>query len=330
MMDTLFIKLADLLSAGCPAVLCRIVASDGSVPRGAGAAMLVWTGGFLGTIGGGALEQEAIRQAGALLESGRSESASYGLSAGEIGDIGMICGGNVQLFYQCFDPVRHRELAAALAAARSGLFLTQLGEPWLGGIWDGENGLRYWPQPWTGPLPPAAGLTGSLYAQPIGREERLILVGAGHVGLALASIVPGLDFRLVVMDSRPHILTPERLPMADELVLGAYETFAEKIQVGPHDYVVIMTPGHQGDYTVLRQVLRTPASYIGCIGSRRKVAATREKLLAEGFAQADLDRIHAPIGLPIGAVTPEEIAVSVAAELIAHRRLGAQESKRSW
>src|SRR5699024_2124079 len=85
------------------------------------------------------------------------------------------------------------------------------------------------------------------------------------------------------------------------------------------DYVVIMTPGHQGDYEVLRQVLRTPARYVGCIGSRRKIAATRERLLADGFSEADFARVHAPIGLDIGGETPQEIALSVAAQLVACR-----------
>ena len=85
------------------------------------------------------------------------------------------------------------------------------------------------------------------------------------------------------------------------------------------DYVVIMTPGHQADYEVLAQALRTPAKYIGCIGSRKKIAATRERLLADGFSPAEIGRVHAPIGLPIGGETPAEVAVSVAAQLIACR-----------
>ena len=85
------------------------------------------------------------------------------------------------------------------------------------------------------------------------------------------------------------------------------------------DYVVIMTPGHQGDYEVLAQALRTPAKYIGCIGSRKKIAVTRERLLADGFSDEDISRVHAPIGLPIGGETPAEVAVSVAAQLIACR-----------
>ena len=85
------------------------------------------------------------------------------------------------------------------------------------------------------------------------------------------------------------------------------------------DYAVVMTPGHQADYEVLAQVLRSEAGYIGCIGSRGKIAKTRERLLADGFTDADLARVHAPIGLPILAETPEEIAISVAAEMIEHR-----------
>ena len=93
----------------------------------------------------------------------------------------------------------------------------------------------------------------------------------------------------------------------------------DKVSLTADDYAVVMTPGHQADYEILEQVLRTPATYIGCIGSRKKVALTRERLAAAGFSQQDIDRVRAPIGLPILAETPEEIAISVAAEMIRHR-----------
>ena len=100
---------------------------------------------------------------------------------------------------------------------------------------------------------------------------------------------------------------------------GDFRRIFDKVSLTADDYAVVMTPGHQADYEILEQVLRTLATYIGCIGSRKKVALTRERLAAAGFSQQDIDRVHAPIGLPILAETPEEIAISVAAEMIRHR-----------
>src|SRR5699024_7785109 len=144
------------------------------------------------------------------------------------------------------------------------------------------------------------------------------LCGAGHVGLALVHLLALAEFPVVVYDQRPA--PPDGIPEAVRVVQGPYEDALSRLEaIGPEDYVVIMTPGHQGDYEILRQVLRTPARYIGCIGSRRKIAATRERLLADGFSEADFARVHAPIGLDIGGETPQEIALSVAAQLVACR-----------
>ena len=103
------------------------------------------------------------------------------------------------------------------------------------------------------------------------------------------------------------------------MIFGDYEKLSETLTIGPEDYVVIMTPGHQADRAVLLQAMRTDATYVGCIGSRRKIAATNAFLMENGIPEAALARIHAPIGLAIEAQTPDEIAISVAAELILHR-----------
>lgn len=145
------------------------------------------------------------------------------------------------------------------------------------------------------------------------------LFGAGHVSRALAKILGMTEFRYVVYDQRQEAVVREEFPGAEALYCGPYEDAMETVgPLGEEDYVVVMTPGHQADYEVLAQILRTPARYIGCIGSRRKAAAVRERLLAAGSSEADVDRIHSPIGLNIGE-TPAEIAVSVAAEIIAVR-----------
>ncbi len=147
--------------------------------------------------------------------------------------------------------------------------------------------------------------------------DRVLLFGAGHVGQVLALILAQADFSVEVWDDRSGVPAPSG---AAALHCGPYEGALEHLApVTERDFVVVMTHGHQSDFTVLTQVLRTPAKYIGCIGSRRKAAAVRERLLAAGFSPEDVARICSPVGLPIGGETPGEIAVSVAAQLIACR-----------
>ena len=145
------------------------------------------------------------------------------------------------------------------------------------------------------------------------------LFGGGHVGQELCPVLSHVGFRVVLFDNRPQAALPERFPQAVRIILGDYRNIFEHVTVTDRDCVVIMTPGHQSDFEVLSQVLTTPASYVGCIGSRHKAAATRERLAGLGFSPADMDRVHSPIGLPIGGETPAEIAISIAAQLIAHR-----------
>ena len=120
-------------------------------------------------------------------------------------------------------------------------------------------------------------------------------------------------------DDRPEFADPVRFPWAEAFLCCPFSALAEKIKVTPDDYVVIMTRGHQADYEVLTQTLRSGAKYIGCIGSKKKLAFCRDRLLAAGFTAEEYAGVHAPIGLAIGAETPEEIAVSVTAEMIAVR-----------
>ena len=120
-------------------------------------------------------------------------------------------------------------------------------------------------------------------------------------------------------DDRPEFADPALFPQAESVLSGDFTKIGEKITLTADDYVVIMTRGHQADYEVLEQTLRSGVKYLGCIGSRRKLTLCRERLLAAGFTAEEYAAVHAPIGLPIGAETPEEIAVSVTAQLIAVR-----------
>ena len=158
-----------------------------------------------------------------------------------------------------------------------------------------------------------------IYTESICRAGKVYIFGGGHVGKALVPVLHYVGFTVVVYDDRPALAVQENYPAAAEVICGSFADIFAQVRLTADDYAVIMTPGHQADYEVLRQVLGTQATYIGCIGSHRKVEMTRERLLADGFTPAQLDTVHSPIGLAIKAETPEEIAISIAAEMIAHR-----------
>ena len=134
--------------------------------------------------------------------------------------------------------------------------------------------------------------------------------------MALAPVLNSIGFRTVVMDNRAEFVTEERFPNAEQLVCGDFTKIDEYIEVKDEDYIVVMTSGHAYDYEVEEQILRKKCAYVGVIGSRAKTAAVNEKLRAAGICEDAIQSVHTPIGLSIRAVTPEEIAISIAAELI--------------
>ena len=148
------------------------------------------------------------------------------------------------------------------------------------------------------------------------QNPQLIILGGGHVSCPVAHLGSMLGFHVTVMDDRPEFLTRERFPEADQLILGSFEELSEKIPLYENAYYVVVTRGHTGDSICARQILRRPYVYFGMIGSKTKVRLSREKLMGEGFTEKELDTIHAPIGLPIGGQLPEEIAISIMAEIV--------------
>lgn len=157
------------------------------------------------------------------------------------------------------------------------------------------------------------------FVQPAGLPARVFLFGGGHVAQPLAMLCQMTGFRTVVVDDRSEFADAERFPQSEIVVPASFEGCFSKLDVGPYDFLVIVTRGHAFDKVVLAQALRTQARYIGMIGSRRKQDAIYKALADEGVVPEKLTRVRSPIGLAIGARTPEEIAVSIAAELIAVR-----------
>ena len=288
-------------------VLCSIIADSGSTPRGKGAQMLVGEAGLLsGTIGGGAVEGGAIALGQTLLRERRSAVHEYKLRHNDGEDIGMVCGGDVTVHLQFIaagDPV-WKELAGSvlhrIALRQPGALVLALD--------GGAPALRDAPE------------TDSAHVSlPLPIGERAILFGAGHCSLALCPLLTTVGFRVTVVDDRPELVTKERFPTADAVICCDLERVTETVSIGEEDYVVVMTNGHSHDFAVQEQVLRGKYAYIGVIGSRAKTASVNARLREAGISEAAIASVHTPIGTAIKAVTPEEIAVSIAGEMICVR-----------
>ena len=159
------------------------------------------------------------------------------------------------------------------------------------------------------------------FSLPVAIGERALLFGAGHCALALAPVLKSIGFRVTVFDDRADLVTKERFPAAESLICGDFGHIAQYITTEPEDYIVIMTSGHTHDFEVQEQILRRPAAYVGVIGSRAKTASVNARLRAAGVDEAAIASLHTPVGVAIKAVTPAEIAVSIAGEMIYERAL---------
>lgn len=288
-------------------VLCTIIADSGSTPRGKGAQMLAGDAGLLsGTIGGGAVEGGAIALGRTLLRERRSAVHEYKLRHNDGEDIGMVCGGDVTVHLQFIaagDPV-WKELAGSvmqrIALRQPGALVLALD--------GGAPALQDVPE-----------TDGAHIALPLPIGERAILFGGGHCSLALCPLLTTVGFRVTVVDDRPELVTKERFPMADAVICCDLDRVTETVPIGEEDYVVVMTNGHSHDFAVQEQVLRGRYAYIGVIGSRAKTASVNARLREAGISEAAIASVHTPIGTAIKAVTPEEIAVSIAGEMICVR-----------
>ncbi len=159
-----------------------------------------------------------------------------------------------------------------------------------------------------------------VYIEPIIPEPALVILGAGHLGRALSGLAKFSGFRVTVVDDREEYANKENIPEADKIIINDFDSVFEKHFIDTCDYIVIATRGHNHDLEALKSALRTNARYIGLLGSRRKKALLFKTLAGEGFSQDDINRIITPVGLELGSVTPEEIAVSIMAQIIQVRR----------
>jgi xanthine dehydrogenase accessory factor len=169
-------------------------------------------------------------------------------------------------------------------------------------------------------LGPAGGVR--LFVDPIVGAQRLIIVGAGHIAVPLCAVGAMLGFHVTVIDDRASFANRERFPQADEIIVKPFAAAIDSLALDGHCYLVSVTRGHSFDEEVVRAALMQPCGFVGMIGSRRRVKATLERLGGSGVPGERLADVHAPLGLAIGGETPEEIAISIIAEIIRERRTG--------
>ena len=324
-MRRIFSKLLYEMEEDRSVMLVTVVADKGSAPRGTGAAMLVGENGRItGTIGGGAVEYRSERMAVELLQKGESTVHDFILRPNSKEDLGMQCGGDVTVLFEYVNAadLRWNLLAGAVCdrieAGKHGWLVLPL-DGSVPSLY-GEEGLLCGegvPEEERSALCAAhTVVTDTYYTEPLPLFNRVVIFGGGHIAQALTPLLGTVDFRCVVLDNRPEYSKLSLFPGAEDAILCDYDNIAESITLTAEDYVVVMTNGHSGDLKVEEQTLRLPHAYLGVVGSRSKIAFVNKTLMEHGISEEAIRTVHTPIGTPIKAVTPAEIAVSILGELI--------------
>jgi xanthine dehydrogenase accessory factor len=351
----LLARLISTVERGLPAVWCAIVETRGSTPQKAGAAMLVFPDATqAGTLGGGCVEEDVKRLALAALADGAGPRVrAFQLNDDFAWADGLICGGRMTVLVH---PLADRSGLDYLLRLND---LADRGEGYTEALVIGDAaglmiGDRYlfdatglpvaalagrlaWDEitphlPPLGPCPRPSTRHGIVYL-PVAPVVTLLVVGAGHVGQAVARLAADVGFRVQVLDDREKFVNRERFPAADRLFVGPIgETLKDIVpRLTPATFALVMTRGHGHDEEALYHLAAGRCGYVGMIGSRRKIRLIFDDLIAKGVPADALARVRAPIGFDIGSQTVPEIAVSIVAELIAARNLGTTEAaRRTW
>lgn len=338
-------EVEELLAGGETIATATVVRTQGSTPREVGAKMVIRpTGETLGSIGGGCGEAEVWQAAMDALKDGRPRLVTLDLTGDVALDTEMVCGGVMEVFVELWegkDLQFLRKANEAMEEAGGFVSITPISTE--------ANVLRRLVLPGG----EAVGTLGdesvdslvtawALQALSEGKSQTvpgtekqpgvfldvqvvpptLLIAGAGHIAVPLSRMGSMLGFRVVVLDDRPLFANAERFPEADEVIAAPFGETLASYPLDDQTYVAIMTRGHAHDLECLVEVIGKPAAYIGMIGSRRRVRGVLDLVKERGLSEDSLARVHAPIGLDIGALTPEEIALSVIAEVVKARRGG--------
>lgn len=325
-------------AGSAPLVLGTVVETAGSTPQKAGCqALLDSSGAFLGTLGGGMVEDEAQQLMRAALADGQPRLFERRLDDDYSRTAGPICGGVMRIFINPKVDAGLDAIQNALDAAmdrRRGFLLTEIDSA-NGGL--GTISFIHAPRGSTSSTASTPSIAKALaeersgiaevgegrrvFVEPIVPAPRLLIVGGGHVGQAVARQMNGLGFDVTVVDDRDEFSAPGLFPAGVYSARGNIKEYVANFQKDPDTYIVLVSKGHRPDADALEACIHADVAYLGMIGSRRKVRMLKKHFLEEGLAtQEEWGRIVAPIGYEIGAVTVPEIAVSIAAQLVAARR----------
>ena len=341
----------EALREGRPCVLATVVRTKGSTPQKAGAMLLVRDDGSgLGTLGGGCVEGDIWFAAKEMLrEGGGPEFKDYYLNEDIAARDGLVCGGTMYFYLEPlrqlddFLPLGDEILEAYDGGEPVGL-ATVVNSPRRTELLGAKLLLRA-DGTVSGTLgsaePDEPALEAAHRIAQIGNNESistedgteifvegfttpptLVMVGGGHVGKATADLGNNLGYRVYLVDDRPEFCNEERFPYAEQTVVTPYDQWSDHLNINVNSYVVVATRGHRYDDMALESALKTRARYIGLLGSRRKTLMIYRRLMEHGITKDRIKEVFAPVGLNIGALTPEEIAVSIMSEIIMARRGG--------
>ena len=342
-MNEVAAELAQWLESGEPIAIATVVRISGSAPRPLGATLIARAGERIaGSVSNGCVEAAVYEEAMGVLRDGRARTVSYGISDEFAFSVGLSCGGAIEVLIEPVGALHRAALEAARVerpavlarivapADRAGtvaLLREDRAEGWspelaalkvdaLAALADGRAR--------TAAVTLADGRAATVYLEALATPPLLAILGATHVGQALAPLAKAVGYRVVVADPRASLANRERFPQADEILALWPDEALARLRIGPRSAVVLLTHDPKFDHPGLGAALRSEAGYVGAIGSRTTNEQRFAWLRAQGFADSDLARIHAPIGLDIGAGTAEETALAILAEVVAvrHRRDG--------
>ena len=351
-MEDIYAEIVKALGRKEKLAMATLITRVGSAPRGVGAKYLIKEdGSSLGSIGGGCVEAEVWQGAREVMKKGEGGVLHFKLTAEQLAEGGLICGGNVDIFleplkeeflniYQDVLKIKQKGGSAILATLISvdGAFpkgdssklLIKISGEKVGSLSDGEEleqrvlkegeALLREKKPRVMVLSAekedASWNKMEILLEPVFSEPTVYLFGAGHISQQLSPLAKRVQFKVVVIDDREMFANRERFPEADDVIVSEFEKCFDQLNIEESSYIVIVTRGHLYDGFVLEQAVKTNARYIGMIGSKKKIHTLYQNLIEKGIPKEALERVHAPIGIDIHSETPEEIGVSIVAELI--------------
>jgi xanthine dehydrogenase accessory factor len=300
---------------GDPVAIATVVETWGSSPRPLGSKMLVsGSGRMAGSVSNGCIEGAVFEQAQEVLREGRSRLVEYGVADDVAFEVGLACGGHIEVFVQPATEVH--DLALELLAAERPFVLTTDLRSGATDLVEGAPDVE---------LP---GRDGDRFEEPFARPARLVIIGAIHIAIPLHRLAKVMGYRVTVVDARAKFASQERFPEADEILVAWPDDALAGLTIDRSTAVVVLTHDPKFDMPALRAVLPTAAGYIGAIGSRKTNANRFDALREEGFADEQLARVHGPIGLDLGGRGAEETALGILAEVTAVRYGGTSQPMR--